>query len=163
MVLYAYQNRKGPIIDRWSLRSLYKARIFEESFAEVGIGFVERHGVYKPWIVLHFGGQHDLGKDYIEQFADVIISEDEAYCLHTQNKTIPLHADEDELDEIVEELRGQLFKYKACFQDITIIKGFQVKIRHWKSAARGVCAHKTSLLLLCNSFIYLNESGFIYW
>ena len=96
-------------------KSLVKARVFEESFAEIGIGFVERHGVYKPWMVLHFGGSHDLGKDYIEQFADVIISEDEAYCMHTQNKTIPLHADEDELDEIVEELRGQLFKYKACF------------------------------------------------
>ena len=55
----------------------------------------------------------------------MIISEDEAYCMHTQNKTIPLHADEDELDEIVEELRGQLFKYKDCFQDIAILKGFQ--------------------------------------
>ena len=75
-------------------------------------------------MVLHFGGQHDLGKDYIEQFADVIISEDEAYCMHTQNKTIPLHADEDELDEIVEELRGQLFKYKPCFPNGYIFDKF---------------------------------------
>ena len=75
-------------------------------------------------MVLHFGGSHDLGKDYIEQFADVIISEDEAYCMHTQNKTIPLHADEDELDEIVEELRGQLFKYKACFHSVETLLDF---------------------------------------
>lgn len=75
-------------------------------------------------MVLHFGGSHDLGKDYIEQFADVIISEDEAYCMHTQNKTIPLHADEDELDEIVEELRGQLFKYKACFHSVGTLLDF---------------------------------------
>ena len=78
-------------------------------------------------MVLHFGGSHDLGKDYIEQFADVIISEDEAYCMHTQNKTIPLHADEDELDEIVEELRGQLFKYKACFHSVGMLLDFVPK------------------------------------
>ena len=39
--------------------NVLKARVFEEAFAELGVGFVEKNSTFQPWLVLHFGGAYE--------------------------------------------------------------------------------------------------------
>ena len=102
--------------------NVLKSRVFEESFAELGIGFIECNGSYQPWMVLHVGGQYDRVSNFVERFSDVIVAEGDTYKMHTKNKSRSLHGDEDELDEIIDELSSQLKNFKRFDERIPLAK-----------------------------------------
>lgn len=89
-----------------------KARVFEGTFVEFGMGFVENESKYDPWMIINIGGTSAKIMDFIEQFADVIVSEGEMYTMHSKAGTVNLHGEDDELDEIIDELSTQLIKFK---------------------------------------------------
>ena len=89
-----------------------KARVFEGTFVEFGIGFVENEQKYDPWLILNVGGGASKVMDFVESFADVIVSEGEIYRMHSKAGSVNLHGEDDELDEIIDELSTQLVKFK---------------------------------------------------
>ena len=134
--------------------NVLKSRVFEESFAELGVGFIETNGAYQPWIVLHVGGQYDKASNFVERFADVIVAEGDTYKMHTKNKSRSLHGDEDELDEIIDELSTQLKNFKrfdervslANLSDDLIHKLFELKGVESLDGAIKSCIPTTSVL-----------------
>ena len=134
--------------------NVLKSRVFEESYAELGIGFIESNGGYQPWIILNFGGNYEKTSDFVQNFADVVVAEGDTYKMHTKNKSKSLHGEEDELDEIIDELSTQLKTFKrfderiplSKLEDPAILKLFKLKGFESLDGAVKSCIPTTAVL-----------------
>lgn len=65
-----------------------KSRVFEGTFIEFGMGFIENESKYEPWMILNVGGQASKMMGFIESFADVIVSESKVIQISKAKKYI---------------------------------------------------------------------------
>jgi len=119
------------------ISNVTKARIFEGTFVEFGMGFVENENKYDPWMIINIGGVSSKLMDFIEKFADVIVSEGEQYTMHSKAGTVNLHGEDDELDEIIDELSTQLIKFKRFDEKEPLIDIVSPTINNYYSV-RGI-------------------------
>ena len=138
-----------------------KVRVFKETFVEIGIGFVDVEGKRQPdaWIVVNVSGKADKLMDFVENFADVIISEGDSYTMHSKNGTIPLQNESEELDEIADELNEHLSKWKWFDERVPLQKLSADNVEHFYASSGVEALDAAVKSCLASKNVLRNELG----